>query len=355
MPERGGRKITLAQLSTHTSGLPRLPDNMPLADPEDPYADYSEAMMLEFLARYELPREIGETWEYSNLGVGLLGYLLGRAAGSDYETLLRERILAPLDMADTGITLSADLQGRFAPAYDAFLQPTKPWRLPAFAGAGAIRSTATDMLKFAAALLDPASPVSAALKTTLSVQVDTGNPRARQALGWQVVPVEGGREVLQHGGGTGGFRTHLALEPAKRRAVVVMANSAAEPSATDLALHVLLGMPVADTPAVPPAPPRPAARTEVTLPEAELDRVVGRYEFGPGVVFSVTREGNQLRAQREGAVTGPVLPIFPEAPLRFFWRAVNGVVQFTTDASGKVTGAEATFDAQTLTGKRLDP
>src|SRR5690606_17265741 len=151
IPERGGKKITLAHLSTHTSGLPRLADNMPFADPEDPYADYTEAMMLAFLAQYELTRDIGEQWEYSNLGVGLLGYLLGRAAGSDYETLLRERITGPLGMTDTAITLSAEQEARFAPGLDIYMQPARPWHLNVLAGAGGIRSTANDMLEFASA------------------------------------------------------------------------------------------------------------------------------------------------------------------------------------------------------------
>ena len=355
MPARGGRKITLRDLSTHMSALPRLPDNMPFGDPADPYADYTEAMMLEFLGRYELPRDIGAQAEYSNFGVGLLGYLLGRAAGSDYETLLRERITGPLGMADTSVALSAGQQARFAPGYGTFMQPARPWHLPTLVGAGGIRSTADDMLRFASAALDPQSPIGPAMTTALANRVEGGNPRAEQALGWQVGHPEPGRTVVIHNGGTGGFRSALALEPDKGRAAVVLVNSAAEPSATDLALHVLVGAPVAPTPPVPPAPPPQAARAEVTLPVAELDRVVGRYEFAPGVVFSVTRNGTALQAQREGSAVGPVLPIFAEAPLRFFWRAVDGTIEFTTDAGGQVTGAEATFDGQKLTGKRLDP
>lgn len=354
MPERDGKKITLADLSTHTSGLPRLPYNMPFADPADPYADYTDAMMLEFLAGYELPRDIGERWEYSNLGVGLLGYLLGRAAGSDFETLLRERITGPLGMKDTAITLTAEQQARFAPGHDMYLQPAKPWHIPALAGAGAIRSTANDMLKFAAAVLNAGSPLGAAMTKTLAVRRETGEARSEQALGWQVARVEPGREVIMHGGGTGGYRSHLAVEPASTRAIVALANSGAEPSTSDLAMHFLLGSPVLPTPAVAEPPPPPASRTEVPLAVEELDRVAGRYDFGPGVVFRIWREGDALRAQREGSATGPVMSIYPEAPLRFFWKAVDAQVVFTTDDSGKVTGAVFTQSAQSLPGRKID-
>src|SRR5690606_21709626 len=105
----------------HVSALPRLPDNLAYGDAADPYADYTEALLLEFLADHQLTRDIGSQAEYSNLAVGLLGYLLGRAAGSDYERLLRERITGPLGMADTSISLSEDQQARFATPLDAYL------------------------------------------------------------------------------------------------------------------------------------------------------------------------------------------------------------------------------------------
>lgn len=350
MPERGGKQITLADLSTHMSGLPRLPDNMPFSNPEDPYADYTEALLLEFLAGYELPRDIGESWEYSNLGVGLLGYLLGRAAGSDYETLLRERITGPLGMTDTAITLSADQQARFAPGHDVYMRPAQPWQLAAIVGAGGIRSTTADMLKFAAAVLDADSPLGAAMKTTLSVRREMGNARSEQALGWMVTHPEPGREILMHNGGTGGYRATLVLDPAKETAIVALANSGAEPSTTDLAMHFLVGSPVAPTPPVA-EPPVVPERDEVELPVEELDRVVGQYDFGDGVNI-IKREGGQLVSIREGVLT---LPIYPEAPLSFFFKAINAQYRFTTDDAGNVDGVVFTMPGMERTAKKIAP
>lgn len=354
MPSRNGRKITLADLSTHTSSLPRLADNMPYGDLADPYADYTEALMLEFLGRSELPRDIGSQHEYSNFGVGLLGYLLGRAAGSDYETLLRERITGPLGMTDTAVTLSPAQQARFAPGHDTFMRPARPWRLPLQEGAGGIRSTTDDMLKFAHAALDPGSPIGPAMRTALSVRRDTGIARTEQALGWQVFHPASGREVLIHNGGTGGYRAVLAIEPSKHHAVVALANSAAEPATTDLGLRVLVGMPMPPTPPVPPPPPPPTDRAEVTLPASELDRVTGLYEFPNGLQFRITREGPVLRAQRLGGVTGPALQLHAEAPLAFFLRAIDAQVRFTTDEAGMVTGAVLTVSGEAQSGKRIE-
>ena len=90
--------ITLYHLTTHTSGLPRMPDNFSPADRSNPYADYSVQQMYDFLSGHELARAPGETAEYSNLGVGLLGHILAEVEGSDYETLVKTRITGPLEM-----------------------------------------------------------------------------------------------------------------------------------------------------------------------------------------------------------------------------------------------------------------
>ena len=130
MPERSGKSITLLDLSTHTSGLPRLPSNLKPKDPRNPYADYSVEDLYQFLSSYELPRDPGSEFEYSNLGGGLLGHLLAFRAGTDYESLIGARITQPLGMPDTGITLSASMQQRMATGHTAMLAPTANWDLP---------------------------------------------------------------------------------------------------------------------------------------------------------------------------------------------------------------------------------
>ena len=107
MPERNGRQITLRDLSTHRSGLPRMADDMrPIDDPDGPFFDYSEERLLAFLDRYRAQaRHRGPKWEYSNLGVGLLGYLLARAAHTITKHWCAKRITGPLGMKNTLITL----------------------------------------------------------------------------------------------------------------------------------------------------------------------------------------------------------------------------------------------------------
>jgi len=349
MPERGGQQITLRNLSQHTSALPRVPDNMPYGDPEDPYADYTEDQLLAFLDRYELPRDIGAQSEYSNLGVGLLGYLLARASGKDYEALLAERITGPLGMRDTLVSLPPEQRARLVQGHDPFMRPAKPWALPTLVGAGGIRSTAADMLKFAAAVIDPQSPIADAVATAAGNRVDAAG--GVQALGWQIMRSGSEREMLFHSGGTGGYRSALLIEPGQERAVVVLMNSAVEPSATDFAVHMLIGAPLAPVLPVPAAPPPPVARTEIELPIAELDRIVGSYDYGNGIQH-ITREGTVMRSAREGV---PTLQIYPEAPLQFFFKALNAQLRFTTDESGKVTGVTFTQPGFEASGKRIEP
>lgn len=348
MPERNGKQITLRHLAMQTSGLPRLPDNMPYGDPEDPYADYTEQHLLGFLAGYEPTRDPGEQYEYSNLGMGLLGYVLARAGGSDYETLLRRRILAPLGMDDTAIGLTPGMQARFATPHDQYMREAKPWSLPALAGAGALRSTAEDMLKFLTAALDPASPIAPAMALTLSDRLGQSE-QSQTALGWMIFEAPTG-EVLQHGGGTGGFRSFMALQPDTGRAVVGLTNSAVEPAAQDIVLYTLAGAPVAYALPVPEAPVPPPEREEATLSEAQLEHVVGTYELAPGVTITVRREGGQLTAQ----VTGqPPFPIYPAGPLTFFWKVVPAEIRFTEE-DGEVTGGIFSQGGQDVPVEKVD-
>src|SRR6185369_7618589 len=122
-PTRDGKEITLLDLATQTSGLPRLPANFAPKDPGNPYADYSVDQLYAFLSSYTLTRGIGEKYEYSNLGVGLLGHILSLRAGTDYEALVRKRICQPLKMEDTGITLTPGMKTRLTTGHNPMLKP----------------------------------------------------------------------------------------------------------------------------------------------------------------------------------------------------------------------------------------
>ena len=331
VPERG-RPITLQDLSTHTSGLPRLPDMNP-KDPENPYADYSVDQLYRFLSTYQLPRDVGASYEYSNLGAGLLGHILALRAGMDYESLVKARITGPLDMSSTTVTLTPALRGRFAPGHDRLLKPVKGWDLPTLAGAGALRSSANDMLTFLAAEIGyRQSPLAPAMKAMLQPRQPAGAPGLEIALAWHVFTANG-RTIFWHNGGTGGYRTFMGFDPDARTGVVVLANASSPAGPDDIGRH-LLDPKSALLAAGSPALAQPKARTEITLPVATFDRYVGRYQFAPAAFLIVTRDGNRFMAQLTGQAA---YEVFAESEKDFFYKIVDAQLTFETDPQGKAT------------------
>lgn len=239
IPSRSGRQIRLVDLSTHSSGLPRMSDNFVPADAGNPYADYTVAQLYDFLRRHELRRDIGAASEYSNVGVGLLGHALAHRAGTSYESLVTARILAPLGMTSTRIALSSSDAARLAPGHNAGGEQVPNWDLSeAFTGAGALRSSADDMLTFLAANLDPpAGPtLGPAIRRSQTVHYSGGDGRTG-GLGWGRSLLKRERNVLTHAGGTGGYLTFVAVDPGRRLGVVVLSNQV--PDVTRLGLHLL--------------------------------------------------------------------------------------------------------------------
>jgi CubicO group peptidase (beta-lactamase class C family) len=239
MPMRKGRQITLLDLATHTSGLPRLPSNLKPTDPENPYAEYSVQNLYDFLSGLKLTRNIGSQYLYSNLGGGLLGHVLSLQAGMDYECLLRSRICESLGLSDTAITLSTELKARMATGHNSDLQPVPLWDLPTLAGAGALRSTANDLLSFLAANLGYLeSPLAPAVAKMLTVRRSTGNPNCMVAIGWHIL-ARHGREIAWHNGGTGGFRSFMGYDQTRGLGVVVLSNTGTAAGVDDIALRLL--------------------------------------------------------------------------------------------------------------------
>ncbi len=221
----GAPPITLLQLATHTSGLPRLPTNLHLsrASPDDPYAHYTVEDLKQFVARYEPKRGHMPRFSYSNAGMGLLGHLLQEKLGMSYEEAVLTRICRPLGMEDTRITLTPEQEQRRVQGHSARGRPVSPWRFPALPGAGALRSTAGDMLKFLAANLGHAPPgLQETLRMCHAPQAPAGKGR-QVGLGW-LLRERRGQIVLLHNGATGGATSFVGLVKERQLGVVVLAN-----------------------------------------------------------------------------------------------------------------------------------
>lgn len=323
MPRRGDAKITLEHLATHTSALPRLPDNLAPKDAANPYADYTVAQLHEALSSIQLTRDVGSQYEYSNLGAGLLGHLLARRAGTDYEKLVRTRILDPLKMKSTGITLSRAMHERLAAGHDEQLTPAANWDLPTLAGAGALRSTANDLLTFLAAQMGlTKTPLAKAMAATVAARRPTTLDGMEIALGWHIA-TKGGREIIWHNGGTGGYRSFIGYDPKQRVGVVVLSNTSTMAGVDDIGRHL-----------IDPALPLLGGskdRKQVEVDPQRLESYVGLYELAPEFILTVTRKDNQLFVQATGQ---PRFEIYPESERDFFLKAVDAQLTFETDAEG---------------------
>jgi serine-type D-Ala-D-Ala carboxypeptidase/endopeptidase len=347
VPERGGKQITLRDLAQHMSGLPRMPTNFAPKDPDNPYADYTDEQLFAFLSSYALPRDVGSKWEYSNLGVGLLGEVLARRAGMSYEALLRTRILDPLGMTSSGITLSPDETKRFAIGHDAYMRRVAHWDLAALAGAGALRSDADDMMTFLAANIGlTKTPLKSAMDATLAVKRIPNAPNNEQALGWDVRHSPYG-DIIWHNGGTAGFRTMIAFNPAAKVGIVVLTNAGTEGGGDDIAFHILAGASLAML--SPPGPAPGEGRTVVALGAEKLEALVGHYQMNPSVSANITRTGDRLFAQLPGQ---SAYEMFPESATDFFFKIVDAQVKFQLGPDGRATGLVLHQNGRDLPAKR---
>ena len=330
-------KITLLQLATHTSGLPRLPDNIgPNPDAaEDPYGHYDRKMAHAYLAKAKLAGDPPYPASYSNYGMGLLGDLLAQAAGKTWEDLVKEKITGPLGMPDTVVTLSAEQQARLAPPY-AGDKPDHSWTFQAMAGAGALRSTAADMLRFGETMMTPAkTPLEAAIRRMMEPHAPYPDMSAEIGLGIIISKLDGEREYT-HDGGTGGYRSTLQVIPALKRVRVVLINNNALAAGSVLAAT---------------RPEALAANTpEIHLDPEALDAFTGTYEIGPAGRFTVLRRGDALWVRLTGQTFLRVKSIAKD---RFRYHDVDAELQFSRE-DDQVTSLVLHQNGREIAAKRKD-
>ncbi|MCR8660113.1 serine hydrolase domain-containing protein [Paenibacillus endoradicis] len=211
--------ITLKHLATHTSGLPRLPTNLKPSDRLNPYADYAEDQLYSFLSDANYHDQIG-VFEYSNLGMGLLGHILCKRLGSTYDALLEKYITNPLKMNDTAVLLNTEQKSKLLNGHTSTGKRVPHWDASIHEGAGGIKSSLSDMCLFVQANLENKNLLSSnLLKSHVPVMIGSSNHH----LSW----VEDnllGENYLWHNGGTYGFTSYLALNKELGIGIVLLSN-----------------------------------------------------------------------------------------------------------------------------------
>jgi len=233
MPTRNGKEITLLQLATHASGLPRFPDNgllTPLGDVNS--ADYTVEKLYDFLSGYKLTRDPVAKFDYSDLGMGLLGHVIALKAGTDYESLVVDRICRPLKMDSTRITLTGELKSRFATGHNQLGYVASNLDCGVLMAAGGLRSTVNDMLKYVSANLGlTRSTLTPLMEKTHAIHFQSDTPCGYVSTGgsiglaWFVLSDPQGSEIVRHGGASGGYKTFVGFDLTRRRGVVVLSTS----------------------------------------------------------------------------------------------------------------------------------
>jgi CubicO group peptidase (beta-lactamase class C family) len=344
MPSFNGTPITLADLATHTSGLPLRPGNLPSKDPVNPYAGYTEDQLYAFLSSFQLKRQPGTTYEYSNVGYGLLGLVLAAHERTQYADLVATRITAPLGMADTRIVPTQSMLAREAAPYDKELKPMPHEDEGVLEAAGSYRSTANDLLKsLDAALGFRKSPLKTAIDEMTKVRRPGGmQPSTFIGLAWNIYD-DGGREIVYKNGSVNGYRAFMGYDAKARLGVVALANAQTSEGADLIGLHLL-------DPNIAVNMSVPREHHEIALPTGALDQFVGVYRFSPTDILTVTRNGDHLYCTEPGWGN---IEMYAEGAGHFFLKVADAEVTFTDIVNGRAARAIWHQAGPDQTGERV--
>jgi serine-type D-Ala-D-Ala carboxypeptidase/endopeptidase len=232
---------------------------------------------------------------------------------------------------------------RFAVGHDAKLDPVSPWQFQALAGAGALRSTASDLLNFLAAVLGYSkSPLAPAMSAMLKVRrKTTWDVDMENAMGWQVSAILGGHEIIRKDGATYGFSSFMGYDPKTRVGVVALSNTFTPIGVNDIGLHLLDRH----------FPLQGRKQRAVSVVPKLYDGYVGRYQLGPTVSLTITREDNHLFAQ---LIDQQKFEIFPQSDINYFYKVFDSQITFETDSQGRATGLVLHLSGKHQRAKRIE-
>ena len=316
--------ITLKELGTHTSGLPRLADNMKPEDRLNPYADYDDEALFEFLQSYA-PEKLDSTYAYSNLGMGLLGYIAARVTGMDYPSALDAYVLSPLGMTSTTATNQNENVKNISVGFSSGANIPQ-WDFQAVAGAGALVSSANDLMRFIK-LSSESDPEGIGQSIQATQSFETEEP---YGLAWLIEEGEDGSKVFWHTGGTGGFASFLAVSPEARKGWIILTASTEYGLITELG-KTLMG----------------------TSPHIELDLspYIGVYELAPNVHLTLTDREGKLFAQASGQQAFPLAP--GDAEHSFTFDGAQIKVEFIVGTSERASVLKFEQAGQPVEAKRV--
>jgi len=336
VPVMGDKEITFGNLTDHTSGFPRMASNFSPSNHQNPYADYTVDQMYEYISNYQAVRTVGSEYEYSNLAQGLLGHLLAMNKACTYEELMVQTIADPLEMKDTRIYLTQRMNENLALGYSGG-RHVENWDIPTLAGAGAIRSSTSDMANFISANLGYlSSPLIKAMELSHQIRHDMAG-ESSIAMGWHINKGNKG-DIICHGGGTGGYRTFVGFVKETGKGVVLFTNSSE--GADDIGFYLLgSGSGLAKF-----------KSDAVDIPKSTLEQYVGLYEMRPDFFITISKEGKQLFGRATGQER---FGMFPENDTVFYLTVVEAKISFQHE-KGAVESLTLFQGGQEMLGKKIE-
>lgn len=290
-------KITLIELATHMSGLARIPNNLTNINLKDPYANYSEEMLLSYLKSLkDIKKPKVFSWKnYSNTGFGLLGYILQKKTNLTYEELVKKYITKPLGMKNTYVNVPRDKRKFFVPGHNELLAITPYWLIQnSMSGAGALKSTASDLMLFLKANI---SPKNTKIRDVLEFSQLTRYKDQDKGIGiaWALKLENDQVESIGHNGGTGGFVSDLQFDVNKKKGFFYLSNTSSSPQCIS---RILI-------------------KSEECIPKLArhvkdqiLDKYLGSYSNKKtGIKFVLSKFFNQLTYSIPGQETGKTTSI----------------------------------------------
>ena len=331
VPDHEGKKITLLTLATHSS-------NLPVFRSFD--TEWEADWLYSFLSGHALARDPGEQFEYSSLGMGLLGHALSVRAQKPYADIVRERVLVPLGMNHTYVGTIPEGE-RLADGHDVEGAPVPipAWGSAVLAPAIAISSDAADMAAFVHANLRPPPALRAAILSTQAEYLS--RPGGKIGLGWHI-GFEGAPGAHWHNGQTNGYHAFVALDVEKQVGVVVLANTATR--AVDWLGRALFRM-------LHGEPPDLGLPRLVAVSREELDRCTGRYEIEPGFELTITRESGALFAQ---ITEGAKYRVYPSSETTFHYRVDDASLDFEMGVDGRAKRVLIQTSDETAPADRIE-
>lgn len=378
-----GNPILIEHLATHTSGLPRLPDNLVSEDPADPLKGYSVELMYAFLGRYAEAQRDGyefpfdfedpdgegtldregeersdtpgrdepeDRYAYSDLGMGLLGHVLERAADESYDVLIRELLGDPLKLANTANASTPSMRTYLATGHDDGRRPVPAWSDTTLVGGTGLRSNLLDMMTLVSASMgiiyalpedfteDDSTRYHASFDSLIVARNPADEEGVRTALGWKVSRDARGRDIHWLTGRTNGFYAFAAFLKEWRKGVVVLSNSSA--SVEDIGFHLLS----ARNPLAPPP------KKTVHLTEAAYVACTGTYAFSTEFTVDITYTDGKLYGQPPGQ---PRSELVLESSGDFYLEEEDARITFVPDEEGYVDHFLFLQDGQTHRAERV--